>query len=315
MIMRVLSTLVAIVLTAGVVRAGEVPATQPDQADGSAAERMGWRLSVQCWTFNRYTFFEAVDKAQQLGLKYIEAYPGQRLSKDRGGDRFIHTMSAEAREAARKKLADAGIKLVNYGVVGLGSNEKSARAVFDFAREMGIETIVSEPGAGLMDTLDKLCEEYGINVAVHNHPKPSGYWNPDRVVEVTRGHHRRIGSCSDTGHWMRSGVDPVAALRKLRGRVISLHFKDLNERNSRGAHDVVWGTGAGDVKAMLSELRRQGFRGVFSIEYETKWTSQMEDLAGCIKAFNRLAAEVEAEVKPQAAPPATTQPADGGSGS
>ena len=38
-----------------------------------------------------------------------------------------------------------GITLVNYGVVGLPNNEAECRKVFDFAKEMGIETIVSEP--------------------------------------------------------------------------------------------------------------------------------------------------------------------------
>ena len=39
----------------------------------------GWHLAIQAWSFNRYTFFEAIDKTASLGLYYIEAYPGQRL--------------------------------------------------------------------------------------------------------------------------------------------------------------------------------------------------------------------------------------------
>jgi len=50
---------------------------------------------------------------------------------------------------------------------------------------MGLETIVSEPPADAFDTVDKLCEEYGINVAIHNHP--SGDPSPSRADEmVTR---------------------------------------------------------------------------------------------------------------------------------
>ena len=39
-----------------------------------------------------------------------------------------------------------------------------------------------------------------------------------------------IGSCSDTGHWMRSDINPIEALQALgsKGRIISLHFKDLD---------------------------------------------------------------------------------------
>ena len=37
------------------------------------------KLSLQCWTFNRLSFFETVDRAAALGVKYLEMYPGQKL--------------------------------------------------------------------------------------------------------------------------------------------------------------------------------------------------------------------------------------------
>ena len=40
----------------------------------------GWRLGTQAYSFNRYTFFEAIEKTASLGLDWIEAYPGQTLS-------------------------------------------------------------------------------------------------------------------------------------------------------------------------------------------------------------------------------------------
>jgi sugar phosphate isomerase/epimerase len=90
---------------------------------------------------------------------------------------------------------------------------------------------------------------------------------------------------------MRSGLDPVEQLRKLQGHIISLHFKDLNKLGE-GAHDVPWGTGKGNVKAMLEELHRQGFQGVFAIEYEHNWTSSLPEIAECVKYFDQVAAEI-----------------------
>ena len=55
---------------------------------------LGWRLGTQAYTFRKFTFFEAVDKAASLGLKYIEAYPGQRISSD-SEDKMSHTLSPE----------------------------------------------------------------------------------------------------------------------------------------------------------------------------------------------------------------------------
>ena len=42
-----------------------------------------WRLGMQAYSFNRFTFYEAVDKTRALGMRYIEAYPGQRLRSSR----------------------------------------------------------------------------------------------------------------------------------------------------------------------------------------------------------------------------------------
>jgi sugar phosphate isomerase/epimerase len=154
---------------------------------------------------------------------------------------------------------------------------------------MGIETLVSEPKFDAFDAIDKLCEEYKINVALHDHPKPSPYWNPDTVLKVCKDHSKRIGACCDTGHWMRSDLNPVECLRKLEGRIISFHVKDLNEFGPK-AHDVPWGTGRGDIKGILTEVKRQGIKPVFSMEYEHRFT--MPELAECVAYFDKVAAEL-----------------------
>jgi sugar phosphate isomerase/epimerase len=254
----------------------------------------GWRIGIQAWTFNRFTLYEAIDKTASLGLDWIEAYPhGQKLSKEKPDIIFGHEMPLEIRYEVKQKLADAGVTLINYGVVGLPNDEAECRKVFEFAKDMGIETLVSEPPAEAFDMLDRLCQEYKISVAIHNHPKPSGYWNPDTVLEVCKGRSKWIGACADTGHWMRSGVNPVETLKKMEGRIISLHLKDLKEFGKREAHDVVWGTGVGDVKAMLAELHRQNFKGVFSIEYEHNWDKSLPEIRRCVQYFNKVAGELK----------------------
>ena len=90
---------------------------------------------------------------------------------------------------------------------------------------------------------------------------------------------------------MRSGLDPVECLKKLEGQVICLHFKDLAARTP-GTHDVPWGTGAGNVRGMMAELQRQGFRGVLGIEYESNWLNSSPQIAQGIKFFNQTCAEL-----------------------
>jgi len=257
--------------------AGEEP-----KSDGrTAAEELNWRLGAQAYTFRRMTFFEAVDIISELGMKYVEMYPGQRVSKDIDA-RTQPGMSGEVMDKIKAKLKSSGVELVNYGVAPLPGDEEKCRYIFEWAQKMGIETIAAESDPTDLPMIDKLAQEFGINVALHNHPKASRasqYWHPDRVLDACKGLSKRIGACVDTGHWVRSGLDPVEALRKLEGRIIALHFKDLKK-----GRDVPWGTGECNAEAMLAELKRQGFEGVFSMEYESHWTR--EDLAECVKFFH-----------------------------
>jgi len=255
------------------------------------AQKLGWRLGCQAYSFNRFTFAEAVAKTQSLGLHCIEMYPGQKLSAAKPDARTDQSLTPELRSEVKKILSDAGVKLVNFGVCGLSGNEADCRKTFEFAKDMGIETLVSEPNFDAFDVIEKLADEYQINVALHNHPEPSRYWNPDTVLQVCKDRSRRIGACADTGHWMRSGVNPVDAIRKLEGRIISFHFKDLN-KYGRQAHDVPWGTGKGDVAAILKEIHRQGIKAVFSIEYEHNWDNSLPEIAECVAYFDKIASQL-----------------------
>jgi sugar phosphate isomerase/epimerase len=252
----------------------------------AAQEKLGWRLAGKGYTFRSVTFSEAVDKTAALGLRYLEVNPWQKFKP--GSDLDMGPGMDDAMLAeVKKKLEDAGVKPVAYGVMVLGKDEAANRKVFEFCRKLGIETIVSEPPAGTLEAIDRLCAEYAISVAIHNHPKPSGYWDPETVLKACAGRSVRIGACADTGHWMRSGIDPVEALKKLEGRIISMHLKDLNEFGDPKAYDVPWGTGKGNLPAVLAELKRQNLRAVFSMEYETDGPKLMDELAQCVAFFDR----------------------------
>lgn len=247
-------------------------------------ESLGWKLAYQSYTFKNFTFEEGLQKANNLGLKYVEAYSGQKLSSTSSNTTNYGSDDAAIKEM-KHLLNQYQVKLINYGVVK-GQDEEEWKRIFDFAKEMGVETIIAEPLPSQFDFLEKMCDEYEINIAIHNHPKPRRYWEPDSVLKYVSGRSHRIGACADVGHWVRSGLDPVESLKKLEGRIISIHFKDLNVKD-RKAHDVPWGTGISDVPAMLQELKNQEFKGVFSIEYEHNWDNNVKEIAKSIEFFNR----------------------------
>jgi len=260
------------------------------------AEKLGWRLACGTWTIRQFPpLYEAIDKiASLLGLHYIESGMALRLSKDQPDRTLSEDSPADVRREAKKKLADADLRIVtHYPRSSLTKDAGRSRKVFEYAKDMGIETLVAEPGEDAFDTIDKLCEEYGVNVAVHNHATPSHYWNPDTVLKVCRGRSKRIGACADTGHWTRSGLKPAECVKKLEGRILSFHVKDMTEAALK-ADEVPWGTGVSDIKGVLTEVYRQRLKAVFTIEYEHVWEQSLPDIARCVKFFDQVAAELAA---------------------
>jgi sugar phosphate isomerase/epimerase len=245
----------------------------------------GFFIGCQAYTFNHFSVFEAIELTAQAGGKVIEFYPGQKLSKDEPKVSWDHNASPEVIQKVKDKLAEHKIRAVNYGVVGVPKDEAEARKLFEFAKTMGLRAITTE-SVDAIDTIEKLVKEYDIMVGFHDHPKRAddpGYrmWDPSYILSVVKDRDSRIGSCADTGHWVRSNLKPVDCLRILKGRIISSHLKDLNQMGP-GAHDVPYGEGVSDIPAVLEELKHQGFTGNISIEYEYHWENSSPEVAQCI---------------------------------
>ncbi|MCK5172871.1 MAG: hypothetical protein KAR47_05735, partial [Planctomycetes bacterium] len=75
----------------------------------------GWRLGVQTWSFKKFTLFEALDKTRSLGLNWVQAYPGQKVSADIK-TKFGPDLTAQQRQMVKGKLKDTGIGIFAFGV-------------------------------------------------------------------------------------------------------------------------------------------------------------------------------------------------------
>lgn len=270
-------------------------------------QSLGWKLGVQTYSFRLFTLEAALNKADSIGIKYIQAFPGQKIGAGIEGTMDYH-MPVTKRDSILKLLKNKGIAILSYGVVS-PKTEADWRQLFEFAKGMGLKQFASEPEPEFIALISKLADQYKINVAIHNHPRPSRYWSPDTLIKYTKGYSKRLGACADIGHWVRSGLDPVKMLKKLHGRIFELHIKDLHEKPSKeyaafllsrplpgqssqgqgarsqapsGPHDVPWGTGVSNIKSVLEELKRQGFKGLLFAEYEYNWHHNAPEIAESI---------------------------------
>jgi len=258
-----------------------------------AREKLGWRLGVTAYSFHKYTLFEAIDKTAELGLPYFGGLSFQKVSQQTPKD-FDVQLSDEELKQIRLKLDAAGVRMLTYYIHTIPGDEAGCRKVFDFGRKIGIETFISEPSVEALDTIEKFCDEYNINVAIHNHGKDLSpqYWRPEGILEVCRNRSKRIGACGDLGYWMRSGLDPVAAVKTLGERLITLQVHDLHEPGSEG-HDVPWGAGVSKTAQVITEIQRLGLRPtMFGLEYSYDWFDSMPEMAQCIRFFDDLSVQL-----------------------
>ena len=231
----------------------------------------GFAVGCQAWSFNHLTVFDAIRLTHEAGGKIIEFFPGQTLSPEQPKVKFDHNSSDEVIQQVQEQLKKYNVLAVNYGVVTVHGPEQWHK-VFSFAKKLDLYGVTSEPAESDMDTIEKNVKEFDIHFSIHDHPKRDNdpkykFWDPNYVLSLVKDRDPRMGSCADTGHWITSGVDPVDALKILKGRVMSSHMKDRNKKG-RGGEDVPWGSGVGEVKEILAELKSQGFQGNIDIEYE-----------------------------------------------
>lgn len=251
----------------------------------------GFGISVQCWSLKEFTLFEAIQMAAAAGAGGVEVFPGQKLGGDHGDAKFGPDLPHEKIQAVLDHLDQHNLVAYNFGVTGISKDEAEARKVFELAKKMGLYGVTTE-SIDAIDTLEKLAKEYDIKVCFHNHPKKPMYdlWNPDFVFNAVKDRHENVGICADIGHWATSGLDPLEVIKKIAPRVRAFHMKD-RESIEKWSHDRPFGTGVIDNMAILDEVRKHGFAGNVSIEYEHNWKTNLPEIAQCagyLRAYSRM---------------------------
>ena len=163
--------------------------------------------------------------------------------------------------AVKSRLGKFRVKMVAYHVDGLGPDDRN---VFEFAKSLGVEMIIAAPDPASLAGIDKLANEFGINVAIENlgRKETPAYWNPQSVLAALQGRSNRIGIRADTGYWMQEGINPRDALVQVKDKLMAVSLRDRSSLGGAG-RDVPLGYGVADTKQFLQDIHRLGVKPLF----------------------------------------------------
>lgn len=225
----------------------------------------GLKLGMASYTLRKFPLDQAIAMTKQAGLKYINLKDAHLSLKS----------SREERQEARKKIEAAGLTLMGGGVIYMKNNDEEIRAVFDYAKDSGMPTIVCSPEPDALDSVEKMAKEYDILIAIHNHgPGDKKYPSPLDVLRLVKDRDPRMGLCMDVGHTVRLGEDPVVEIEQAGSRLHDLHIKDETKAAANGSPTEV-GKGVIDIVGVLKALVAAKFPYHIGLEYEANETNPM----------------------------------------
>jgi len=189
----------------------------------------------------------------------------------------------------------AGVKIVSLGVQTFVGDTDVERNWFECAKIAGAKYISAhfrvDSFTTAIPSTAKLCEEYGIKVAIHNH---GGYMfggQPDVLDYMLKIGGPQIGLNIDTAWCMQIGPNqgkPVEWAKKYAGRIYGVHYKDFTFDKAGKWTDVVVGTGNLDLPAFVKELENGGFDGFAVIEYEANPENPVPALTECVQKMRAI---------------------------
>jgi len=238
----------------------------------------GFPMGIQSWTLRSYSAEKAIEIIKDLGLGYVEFY-----------QKHAHPNHPEkVSDHLRKLLKKSGIRFNAFGVQEFTKDHEKNRGFFEFAKLWGLDSLSATPRMDSFDSLEKLVDEYGIRIAIHNHGPRDRFDKISDVEKAVKGRHKFIGACVDTGHFLRSKEDPIDAIHRLKGRVFGIHLKDV-EKKQGNTPNVILGEGHLDITGIFQALKETDFpaNGVLSLEYEAHSKAPVKYIKECLKVVKK----------------------------
>ena len=160
--------------------------------------------------------------------------------------------------------------------------------------------------------MGEFCRRHGVKIAFEMHPGFCVY-NPETLLKLRAAVGDVIGANFDPSHLIWQGIDPVAAIRELRGAIYHVHAKDtkIDKYNTakNGVLDtkhygkelerawvfrtVGYGNNESYWRDLVSNLRLCGYDKVLSIEHEDSVMSIDEGLRKAVTFLKDIIIEEE----------------------
>jgi L-ribulose-5-phosphate 3-epimerase len=159
--------------------------------------------------------------------------------------------------AANELLGRHDLTVTSYAVrVGTGEAERAC----DVAAAVGT-TLLGGLAPDPRDSAPVL-RERGLRLGIENHAERT----PQEILEQIGDDGDVLGTTIDTGWWATQQYDAARAIHDLDGHVFHVH---LNDVLTSGEHDpCAWGDGAVPIDECVRALRRIGYDGAITVEYE-----------------------------------------------
>jgi type 1 glutamine amidotransferase len=167
----------------------------------------------------RGTLVDSLESLRPIRFANIEGFSTQKIggeiSKTLGPDLTAGEL-ATVKDALRK----SGRRMVAYSVPAISGAEPDARKLFQFARELGVETILSAADPAALPLVDKLAGEFQVKLALAAPSRP-------RELRATLDKlSNHIGALVDLAAWQKAGIQPLEGVTALGGRIMAVRLPD-----------------------------------------------------------------------------------------
>ena len=237
-----------------------------------------WRVGVPGTAIRSLTLSEMLPKIDALAVASVEASSSQTVAPEIP-KKLDYRLQPGERNAVVYRLKELGEQMLAYRVDTVGTDEATRRKVFEFAKAIGAPTLVVAADGPALADLDKLAEEFAVNVAVESKG------DPKMAMRSVEGRGKRIGVAADLGGWMQAGIKPVDGLPVVKDRLMLVNVSDRSALGP-GGRDVALGTGVGGLGDFFLAAWRAGVKPL-SITIQSAGTTEA-DLVKNLNAFERV---------------------------